>query len=196
MRTILVNIFTLCYLLAPQLLVAGGETTELVLQNNSGFMQDVSTELRQELPMCDEFLAVKWIREMPGGYWVGRVVVDVTTDGKTEQRELVVLEDQRKRRHGRFKLIDITDMNYRGNKFDELIMSADGVSGRYVTAGSDIIERGVTVVMKGECVMTALGISGSQSYLERGVSSSFTQQSDKKICITHPDKKKWLFKKK
>lgn len=196
MRIALRNFFAAYCILLPQLLFAGGDTRELVVETNSGFIQNVSIELRQELPMCDEFLNVKWIRKMSAGYWVGRVVVDVKNGDNTEQRELVVIEDQRKRRHGRFKLVDITETKYRGSQFDELVLSADRVSGKYSTFDSDIIERGLSIWKDKIRVLAIVGICGSQSYLERGVSSRFTQQSNKKICIVHPDKKKWLFKEK
>ncbi len=194
MRMTLIFAIAIWCLAVPQVLLAGGESTSFDYDDNIGFMKDVSTELRQELPMCDVFLDVKWIREMPGGYWVGRVIVDVKIGDKTEQREFVVLED--KRRQGRLQLIDITATDYRGRQFDELIISADAVSGIYTTSNSDIIEKGLSV-WKGQVrVMAIMGICGSQSYLERGVSSRFIPHSNKKICIAHPDKKKWLFKKK
>ncbi|WP_163336238.1 hypothetical protein [Desulfopila sp. IMCC35008] len=195
MRISLINVVALLGLLFPQMLLADGEAAELVFNNNIGLMKDVSSELRQELPMCDEFLDVRWIQEMPDGYWVGRVVVDVKTGDKTEQRELAVLEEKRKRRHGRFNLIDITATKYRGNKFDELILSADSASS-YFALESDIIEIGLAVSKGKKTIVVSKERIGSQSYLERGISSIFTQQSNRIICITHPDKKKWLFKKK
>ena len=129
-------------------------------------MKNVSSELRQELSMCDEFFNVKWIREMPNGYWVGRVIVDMNTGDNTEQRELAVVEVERWSRNGSFRLIDITATKYRGNKFDELILSADNVSTIYIVPGSeDIMKSGLTVSKNRELMMSVLEICGSQSYL-------------------------------
>ena len=116
--------------------------------------------------MCDEFFNVKWIREMPNGYWVGRVIVDMNTGDNTEQRELAVVEVERWSRNGSFRLIDITATKYRGNKFDELILSADNVSTIYIVPGSeDIMKSGLTVSKNRELMMSVLEICGSQSYL-------------------------------
>jgi len=124
MTVIIVVVWCLVF---PQLLLAGGgESTELVFDSNTGFLKDVPKELREELPMCDEFLDVHWIREMPGGYWVGRVVVDVYNGEKKEQRELVVLEKDRS--PGSFLIFDVTTSNYRGRQLEALIMSADIVN--------------------------------------------------------------------
>lgn len=173
---------------------AGGELTGLVYDNNIGFMKDVPRELHEALPMCDEFLDVKWIREMPGGYWVGRVIVDVSTGEKKEQRELVVLEEERL--PGRLKIFDITTSSYRGRQFEALIMLADVVSSIYGTPDSDVLEQGLSVLKGRKRVMAVKGLVGSQSYLERGVASRLVVGSNKKICITLPDKEKWMIYKK
>ncbi len=197
MRKALISVLTMWCLVVPQMILAGDkESTKFDYDNNIGFMKEVPKELQEAFPMCDEFLDVKWIREMPGGYWVGRVVIDVKIGDKTEQRELVVLEDQRKRRHGRFQLIDITESKYRGSQFDKLVMLADRISGKYTTLDSDIVEKGLSIWRDKMRVLAVLGICGSQSYLDRGVASRYAQNSTKKLCIIHPDKKRWLFKKK
>mgnify|MGYP001492372284 CR=1 FL=1 len=143
--------------------------------------------------MCDEFLDVQWIREMPGGYWVGRVIVDVSTGEKREQRELVILEEERL--PGRLKIFDITTSSYRGRQFEALIMSADAVSSVYTTPDSDILRQGLSVFKERKRIMAVEGLIGSQSYLERGLTSRLVR-NNKRICIALPDKKKWLIKKK
>lgn len=173
---------------------SGGEATGLVYDNNIGFMKDVPRELHEALPMCDEFLDVKWIREMPGGYWVGRVIVDVSAGEKKEQRELVVLEEERL--PGRLKIFDITTSSYRGLQFEALIMSADAVSSVYTTPDSDILRQGLSVFKERKRIMAVEGLIGSQSSLERGLASRFVLRSNKKICITLPAKERWLINKK
>ena len=179
----------------PLVAMAEDKYAQLIYEDNIGFMQNVPEKLRRELPMCEEFLDVKWIREMPDGYWVGRVIVDVRTDNKTEQRELAVVEERSKRQHGHFKLIDITETKYLGNKFDELILYADSVSSQFALE-SDIIETGLAVSKGKKVIVISKVWIGSQSYLERGISSILTQQLNRTICIIHPDSNKWLFKQK
>ncbi|PID75980.1 MAG: hypothetical protein CSB23_00890 [Deltaproteobacteria bacterium] len=88
MKKDLVSLLLVCCLLVPRCLCAE-QYPELDYENNTGFKQEVPEELRRELPMCDEFLDVHWIREMPDRKnWVGRVAVDIKKDGKKEQREL------------------------------------------------------------------------------------------------------------
>ena len=178
----------------PLVAVAEDKYAQLVYEDNIGFMQNVPEKLRRELPMCEEFLDVKWIREMPDGYWVGRVIVDVRTDNKTEQRELAVVED--KRRSGHILIFDITKSSYQGHLFDELIMSADIVRNYYFTSGDDVGSAGFTVVVNKKQTVLCDGVIGSQLYLERGVISSNLIRANKKICITLPDRSKWLFKQK
>lgn len=176
---------------APQ---AGEEATGLAYENNVGFMKDVPRDLREALPVCDEFLDVKWIREMPGGYWVGRVIVDVSTGEKKGQRELVVLEKDRI--PGRLLIFDITTSSHRGRQFDELIMAAEIVRDFYGTPDSDILKKGLAVVKDRKQIVVCDGFIGSQSYLENGLIAPKLIHANTKICIAHPEKTKWLIKKK
>ncbi len=195
-RTALIIGTVLCSLIAPHTLVAEEEQPELDDQNNIGFMRDIPEELRRELPMCNEFLDVKWIKEMPTHKnWVGRVVVDIWTGERKKQRELAVVEDYKERYHGRFSIVDITAAKYRGRQFDKLILSADRAIDHFPSEDGCILERGLFIVIKGKGIVVSNEWRGTQKYLERGVTSSFINYSRKRICIVHPDKKRWLFKK-
>lgn len=194
MRIALISVFALLSLLFFQVLLADGDTTQLIFDKNIGLMKDVSSELRQELPMCDEFLDVKWIREMPDGYWVGRVIVDVKTDDKTEQRELVVLE--KKRLPGRLLLFDVTTSIHRGSELDELIISADIVRNFYATLGSDVLKNGLAIVKNSKQIVICDGFIGSQAYFQKGIISQKLIGIDRKICIILPSKERWLINKK
>lgn len=194
MRIAQISVIALFSLLFSQILLAGGDTTQLIFDNNIGLMKNVSSELRQELPMCDEFLDVKWIREMPDGYWVGRVIVDVKTDDKTEQRELVVLE--KNRLPGHLLLFDVTTSIHRGSRLDELIMSADVVKSFYATLGSDVLRNGLVVVKNRKQIVICEGFIGSQAYFQKGIISQKLVSIDRKICIILPSKERWLINKK
>ncbi len=158
-KTVLISGFLLWSLGTADILMAAKQYPELDYENNTGFKQEVPEELRRELPMCDEFLDVHWIREMPDRKnWVGRVVVDIKKDGKKEQRELAIVEKRfGKRRQGLFRIFDITETKYRGSLFDKLVLSADHVANLYnpiegdhtLAWGLSVIHNGQEIVLKG-----------------------------------------------
>ncbi len=197
-RTILISAILLWGLITPYILIAAKQYPELDYKNNIGFIRDVPEELRRELPICDEFLDVKWIREMPDRKnWVGRVMVDIKKDGKKERRELAVVEDSSGiLREGRFNIIDITETKYRGSQFDTLVLSADHVSNLYPREDDETLAWGLSVIHSGQRIVLTEDFIGAQYYLDRGFTSIWTQHSDKRICIVHPDKKRWVFRKK
>lgn len=198
------KIVFLLWFFFPSLVFANEELIRLNHDSNVGLIKNVPKELHEALPMCDEFLDVHWIRAIPGKkstrgepvddtYWVGRVVVDIILADKSDQRELVVLED--KRRLGRFKIFDITTSNYRGKRFDELIMAATSVNKFYFpNSDTDYSTHGLTVYKDNSNILICKGYIGSQSYLENGIVSRLTRHSNKLFCIIHPQKKRWLIK--
>jgi len=94
--------------------------------NNIGFMKDVPKELREAFPMCDEFLDVKWIREMPNGSWVGKTLVDMYEYDQRNQRELISLA-----RGDKFHMLDVSTSDYKDKELEDLIKSAEAVLGSY-----------------------------------------------------------------
>ncbi len=134
--------------------------------------------------------------------WVGRVVVDIWTGERKEQRELAVVESSFfSKRRGRFKIVDLTATKYRGSQFDKLIRSADHATNLVpLEEGSDVITWGLAVTVNGERIVITKDSTGAQKYLDKGLTSglmsSLTRGLTAKICIVHPDKKRWVFKKK
>ncbi len=193
---ILITGAVLWSLVLPRSAVAQKESIEIDFTDNIGFIHDIPTKIRKELPLCNRFLDVKWIKKMPPGNWVGRVVVDVKNNGKKEKRELAVVEEYKKRHHGRFEIFDITATEYRQSEFDRLILSADRALNLFPSKDGCLLERGLFIAVKGKGVVVSKEWRGAQKYLDRGVTSPFTRNSTGNICIVHPEKKRWLFKKK
>ena len=94
-----------CCLLSSQLLLAASDQVQFDFDRNIGFMDEIPDDLQEAFPTCDEFLDVHWIRKLPTGNWVGRVIISVQSDSTAELCELSILE--KKGRNGYFYLFDI-----------------------------------------------------------------------------------------
>ncbi len=168
------------------------ESSGFNYDDNIGFMADVPQELQEAFPVCDKFLDVKWIRKAPGteNNWIGTIISDIYIYDKKDRREFVFFSATSS------LMFDISPSEYKGDRLERLIMSADEFSTTH--SDDDVIMTGCFVIyINNESVFVTRRsglprMNSNYDYPRR----SFTHFSQN-ICFAQPDNKvAWLIENK
>jgi hypothetical protein len=175
-------VFCIIVFAATSVLVCCKHSFASEYDNNIGFIKNVPEELKEAFPMCDQFLDVKWIREVKRtdySQWVGLISTDIYLYDKRIKRDLAVFIAK----HRRPSFFDISKIER--EHLIKSIMSADYMSDTswHLGAGS----RGFVIIMNKRHNLISDVNSGPSDAIRNGFPERSFTHNTQNVCLPLPN---------